>query len=84
VVVHFRYVERLNRPVVLAAGSFLAISSVVMTYFGVNYLLSGLHSYASGESAGVPAWIYVTAVLMILLTLAGLRADRTRSWGRAR
>ena len=36
-----------------AAGSMAAISSVVMTYFGVNYFLSGLHSYAAGDAAAL-------------------------------
>ena len=29
---------------------------MVMTYFGVNYYLSGLHSYAAGDPIPVPAW----------------------------
>ena len=30
-----------------------------MTYLGVNHLLSGLHSYAKGDSAPIPTSIYV-------------------------
>ncbi|MBU1073325.1 cytochrome c biogenesis protein CcsA, partial [bacterium] len=37
VVIHFRWLPSLNRPLLLAAGSFAGIASVVMTYFGVNY-----------------------------------------------
>ena len=29
-----------------------------MTYFGVNYFLSGLHSYAAGEAVQCPTMIY--------------------------
>jgi len=38
-----------------------------MTYFGVNYYLSGLHSYASGDPVPVPAFVYYT-VAVILIT----------------
>jgi len=36
---------------------FYSYLSVLMTYFGVNFLLSGLHSYASGEFL-LPRWVY--------------------------
>ncbi len=36
----------LRRPRVLCLYLLLAFLSVLMTYFGVNHLLSGLHSYA--------------------------------------
>jgi hypothetical protein len=39
-----------------------------MTYFGVNYYLSGLHSYAGGDSVPIPSWIFF--VLAAILSLA--------------
>ena len=48
-ILHFRWIPRLANPFVQATGSFLAIWSIVMTYFGVNYLLMGMHSYAAGD-----------------------------------
>jgi len=79
-VVHIKYVGQLNRPIHLAAGSFLAISTVGMTYFGVNYFLSGLHSYASGDAPAVPGWVYVMAACMVLLVGAAYWIDGRRSW----
>ena len=38
-----------------------------MTFFGVNYYLSGLHSYAAGDSFPIPKWIFI--VIPILITL---------------
>ena len=29
--------------------SILSFASILMTYFGVNFYLSGLHAYASGD-----------------------------------
>jgi hypothetical protein len=42
-----------------------------MTYFGVNYYLSGLHSYAGGDPVPVPAFVYIAVItLVILATIA--------------
>ena len=35
-------------------ASIIGYFSVIMTYFGVNYYLSGLHSYASGDPVPIP------------------------------
>jgi hypothetical protein len=43
---------------------------MVMTYFGVNYYLSGLHSYAAGDPVPVPAWVYIGLGTMLLLSAA--------------
>ena len=47
-----------------------AYFSVIMTYFGVNFYLSGMHSYASGERIPVPGWAYVMVALMVALAIA--------------
>nr|WP_103866467.1 hypothetical protein [Aquimarina sp. I32.4] len=39
-----------------------------MTSFGVNYYLSGLHSYAAGDSVPIPDFVYVTFIGMVLIT----------------
>ncbi len=49
--------------------SLFAFSSVLMTYFGVNYYLSGLHSYASGDSVPVPGFVYVTVIMLMGLSV---------------
>jgi hypothetical protein len=40
-----------------------------MTYFGVNYYLSGLHSYAKGESTPVPPFVYYTVAVIFIVAL---------------
>jgi len=39
-----------------------------MTYFGVNYYLSGLHSYAGGDPIPVPKLVYLSVVALITLS----------------
>ena len=45
VVVHLRLVKKWDNPRLFNLLSILAFACVLMTYFGVNYLLSGMHSY---------------------------------------
>jgi cytochrome c-type biogenesis protein CcsB len=59
-ILHFRWIPRLNNAFVQATGSFLAIWAIIMTYFGVNYLLVGLHSYAAGEAVTIPLWVTIS------------------------
>ncbi len=80
VVVHFRWIPAMNRPWIFAAGSFAAISSVIMTYFGVNYFLAGLHSYAAGDAAKVPGWVAIGALIMVGIILVSGFIDMTRKW----
>ena len=47
--------------------SIVAFASIMMTYFGVNFYLVGLHSYASGEKIITPNFVYYTAVLVAIL-----------------
>ena len=50
-------------------ATMFAFCSMVMTYFGVNYYLSGLHSYAAGDPIPVPAWVYIGLATMFTLAL---------------
>ena len=48
-------------------ASVVAFASILMTYFGVNFYLSGLHSYASGEKVITPNFVYYAAIFVIVL-----------------
>ena len=49
--------------------SLFAFSGVLMTYFGVNYYLSGMHSYASGDPIPVPVFVYIVVIALAALSL---------------
>ena len=66
-VLHMRLVPGLRGRYAFHLATMFAFCSMVMTYFGVNYYLSGLHSYAAGDPVPVPAWVYVSISVMILL-----------------
>lgn len=69
VVLHLRLVPKLRGKLTFNIVSLWAIWSIIFTYFGVNYYLSGLHSYAAGDPIPIPAWIYITAAGMLILSL---------------
>lgn len=66
-VLHMRLVPGLRGRWAYHTATMFAFCSMVMTYFGVNYYLSGLHSYAAGDPIPVPAWVYISFTLMVLL-----------------
>lgn len=68
VVLHLRLVPKLRGKLTFNIVSLWAIWSVIFTYFGVNYYLAGLHSYAAGDPIPVPVWIYVAAAVMLILS----------------
>jgi len=72
-VLHLRFIPRFNNPFIFNVASLWAYSSVIMTYFGVNYYLSGLHSYAAGEPVPIPSWVYYGIAGVMILTLLSYR-----------
>lgn len=55
--------------------SVLALSSVLMTFFGVNYFLSGMHSYGQNEHiSNLFIWIIIAFGLVFLLGAFSYRA----------
>ncbi|SDD88438.1 c-type cytochrome biogenesis protein CcsB [Riemerella columbipharyngis] len=68
-VLHMRLVPGLRGAHTFHMVTMFAFSSVVMTYFGVNYYLTGLHSYAAGDPIPIPIWVYITTAVMIALSV---------------
>ena len=66
IVTHTRLVPKLRNDIIFSGLSIFATLSVLMTYFGVNYYLSGLHSY--GNNSNIPSVdIIIYAYLAIVL-----------------
>ena len=52
----------------LAAYFLLAFLCVLMTYFGVNYFLSGMHSYGQNDDVHhLFVYLYIAIGLVVLL-----------------
>lgn len=68
-VTHSGMIKELRGFFTFNALALFGFASVLMTYFGVNYYLSGLHSYAGGDPVPVPNFVYVSVVLLVSLTV---------------
>jgi len=61
-------------------ASVVGLLSVLMTYLGVNYYLSGLHSYGSGEGLKFPfAVLILFAVIGVIAYVAKMKDDKFSS-----
>ena len=67
-VLHMRLIPGLKSRVSFNFASAFAYLSIMMTYFGVNFYLSGLHSYASGDQSVTPKEAYIYIGFLVVLT----------------
>lgn len=66
-VLHARLVPGMKSPWTFNFMSVVAFGSIMMTYFGVNFYLVGLHSYASGDQVITPVFIWYTVAGVLAL-----------------
>lgn len=76
IVLHLRFIPALKSRYVLNVASVFAFASIIMTSFGVNYYLSGLHSYASGDPVPIPKFIYVLAAIVIIVSIVAYFSNK--------
>ena len=65
-VIHARFVPSLRNKWIFNLMAMYAFVSILFTYYGVNFHLVGLHSYASGEAKSLH-WIWQTLGGMTLI-----------------
>lgn len=71
---HLRFIPKANGKYLFNLLAVLGIGVVIMTYFGVNYYLSGLHSYAAGDSMPFPTSLkYLIGIVTVAAVLAYIR-----------
>ena len=68
-IIHSKNIVGLRGLFAFNTMALFGFSSVLMTYFGVNYYLSGLHSYAGGDSVTIPGFLYISLILLISLCI---------------
>lgn len=69
-VIHARFVPALRGKWIYNVMSVFAFASILMTYFGVNFHLSGMHSYATGEKQAVEIYVYIALVVALIAAIA--------------
>ena len=68
-IVHMRLIPSLKGRYNFNLATVIGFSSVLMTYFGVNYFLSGLHSYGKGSADGIHWAVYVAVGVVAVLAV---------------
>jgi cytochrome c-type biogenesis protein CcsB len=68
-VLHMRLIPGLRGKYTFNLWTVIAYASIMMTYFGVNFYLAGLHSYASGDRVITPSSVYYSVGFVIVLGL---------------
>jgi len=66
-VLHMRLIPGLRGKYTFNLWTIIAYFSIMMTYFGVNFYLSGLHSYASGDQVITPTSVYYSIGFLAIL-----------------
>lgn len=77
IVTHLYLVKRLNNLWVFNLLSVVSFSSVLMTYFGVNYFLSGMHSY--GQTEGISSVFVYIGIAFGIVAIIGFISFSRRS-----
>lgn len=77
IVTHLHLVKKWNNDWLFNFTTVLAFSSVLMTYLGVNYFLSGMHSYGQMDNSS-SIFVYI-AIVFIIIGIIGLLSYRRRN-----
>ena len=72
-VIHMRLVPGLRGRFGFNLAYIIAFASIMMTYFGVNFYLSGLHAYASGDQIVSVKFILITVLIVAILGVLAYR-----------
>ena len=69
-VLHYRWMAVRKNDFLFSFLSQWSILSILMTFLGVNYFLSGMHSYGSHDAlSSIPVVVYVAVAVFFLLPL---------------
>jgi ABC-type transport system involved in cytochrome c biogenesis permease subunit len=72
-ITHMRQIPGFKGWFAFNLASVIGLLSVLMTYLGVNYYLSGLHSYGSGEGLKFPVVVVVVFALVGVVAILAWR-----------
>lgn len=68
-VLHMRLIPGLRGKFAFNLASLWSIATLIMTFFGVNFYLSGMHSYAAGDPVPIPTWVYVALGFFLVFSV---------------
>jgi|TARA_B110001450_G_scaffold10993_1_gene10711 cytochrome c-type biogenesis protein CcsB len=77
-VLHMRLIPGLKSRFVFSIASIVSFASILMTYFGVNFYLAGLHSYAKDDQQ--ISFLYSGITLLIVVVMAALAYPKYKKY----
>jgi len=69
IVLHIRFISFKRFKYLFSLLSIFSFYSIIMTYFGVNFYLSGLHSYAQGDPGPIPKTLFVSLLFISIISI---------------
>ena len=68
-ILHLRLLKLKKYLFVFNVCALFGFSSILMTYFGVNFYLDGLHSYAAGDAFPIPSFILPSFIVFVMISI---------------
>ncbi len=68
-IAHMHYMPGLKSKYAYNFATLISLGVILMTYFGVNYYLSGLHSYAQGDPVPIPDFVYYSVAIVLAIAM---------------
>jgi cytochrome c-type biogenesis protein CcsB len=68
-VAHLRLIPKMKEEIWFHLATFWAFASIIMTFFGVNYLLTGLHSYGGTGQGYIPVWLIIMLLIFLIFSI---------------
>ena len=68
-ILHMRFIPGVRGVFAFNVANLFGWATIMMTYFGVNYYLSGLHSYAAGDPVPIPDFVYIAVIALCVLSI---------------
>lgn len=73
IILHFRFIPGMKSKFTFSVASLWGYASILFTFFGVNFYLVGLHSYAQGDGLGqIPSSVVIIVIAFVLFTLLAM------------
>ena len=77
VILHLRFIPGLKSKFTFNLVAFWGYSAILFTFFGVNFVLVGLHSYAQGDGlSDIPNWIGYTVLFFIAFSFTAFLRNK--------
>ena len=75
-ILHMRNVPKLNNQFSLSSLSLVGFSTIIMTFLGVNYYLSGMHSYGQVTPPEIPYIAYIIIITIFVIIAFAYNSEK--------